>query len=759
MHPMFSDEMQEIVESFVVETREIFEELDQDLMLLEQNAHDKELVNKIFRAVHTVKGTSSFLDFQQMSDLAHHFEDVLNKLRRDQLKFEPAMMDVLLDAFDLMKSLLQQVIDRDIREIDLSQIIARLNAIAGTNDVVAEAQPVNDTANDSPNTDDLLSMLDPNDFDETDNTAEAAEPTKTLPDNEHPMFSPEMQEIVESFVVETTEIFETLDQDLLLLENNADDKELVNRIFRAVHTIKGTSGFLAFEEMGDITHHFEEVLNKLRRDQLRFEPWMLDVMFEAFDVMKLLLQQVVNRRLEPIALDQIIAKLDAISNGEKVNEQKAPAKSSPAAEPQPKPETEMSKAPAPQQPTPRRFEKTIDTTIRVDVRRLDDLMNLVGELVLGRNRLSQIVGNGLPDQLHTEFLAQLQETTAQIDFITTELQTAVMKTRMVQVGRVFNRFPRVVRDISKEFGKEIDLIIEGEETEMDKSIIEEISDPLIHLVRNAADHGIETPEERVKNGKPRRGTIRLMAGHEGNHIIIGIEDDGKGINPEIIKAKAVEKGIITAQEAEDMSDKDSFNLIFAPGFSTAQKLTSVSGRGVGMDVVKTNITKLNGMIFVDSEVGKGSRFVLKLPLTLAIIQGLLVNVGSETYAVPLTSVLEVVRNSTDDLDYIHGREVIRLRDRILPLIYVDELLGVNDSQRRETGRFYTVVIGVANTFFGLVVDSLLGQKEVVIKSLGNFLKKSPGIAGSTILGDGRVIMILDVGEIAAMMKSKLMTEA
>jgi two-component system chemotaxis sensor kinase CheA len=754
---MFSDDMQEIVESFIVETREIFEELNQDLILLEQNSHDKELINKIFRAVHTVKGTSIFLDFQQMSDVAHHFEDVLNKLRRDQLKFNTAMLDVLFDAFDLMKALLQQVIDQDIQEIDLKDIIARLNAIANESDNAVETEQTNHPQSDLPASEDLIAMLDPNDFDETENLE--TEAAATTSNDTHPMFSPEMQEIVESFVVETTEIFDALDQDLLLLEHNADDQELVNRIFRAVHTIKGTAGFLAFEEMGEITHHFEDVLNKLRRDQLKFEPWMLDVMFEAFDVMKCLLQQVIDRRLEPIGLEKIIAKLDAISNGEKVLGKNEPVKPTKEVETQSLPKTEPSNAPVAQKATPRRIEKSVDTTIRVDVRRLDDLMNLVGELVLGRNRLSQIVGSELSEQLHSDFLGQLQETTAQIDFITTELQAAVMKTRMVQVGRVFNRFPRVVRDISKEFAKEIDLIIEGEDTEMDKSIIEEISDPLIHLVRNAADHGIETPEERVKNGKPRRGTIRLMAGHEGNHIVIVIEDDGKGINPEIIKAKAVEKGIITAQEAEDMTDKDSYNLIFAPGFSTAQKLTSVSGRGVGMDVVKTNVTKLNGMIFVDSEVGKGSRFVLKLPLTLAIIQGLLVNVGSETYAVPLTSVLEVVRNSTEDLAYIHGREVIRLRDRILPLIYVDELLGINDSKWQKTDRFYTVVIGVANTFFGLVVDSLLGQKEVVIKSLGNFLKKSPGIAGSTILGDGRVIMILDVGEIAALMKSKILSEA
>ncbi|MEZ4762529.1 MAG: chemotaxis protein CheW [Calditrichia bacterium] len=257
----------------------------------------------------------------------------------------------------------------------------------------------------------------------------------------------------------------------------------------------------------------------------------------------------------------------------------------------------------------------------------------------------------------------------------------------------------------------------------------------------------------------RRCRIRLSAGHEGNHIVIAIEDDGKGIDPEKIKAKAVEKGVLTPQEAAEMTDTESYNLIFAPGFSMAKKLTSVSGRGVGMDVVKTNITKLNGIITVESEVGKGSRFTLKLPLTLAIIQGLLVNVGDETFAVPLSSVLEVVRTSRSDLSYIQGREMIRLRDRILPLVHVDDLLHVPGSKNKTSDRFYTVVIGVANSFFGLVVDSLLGQKEIVIKTLGTFLKSTQGIAGSTILGDGRVIMILDVGEIAKLMKNKIGYEA
>ncbi|MCL4510562.1 MAG: chemotaxis protein CheA [Bacteroidetes bacterium] len=599
---------------------------------------------------------------------------------------------------------------------------------------------------------------------------------------QHPMFSGDMVEIVDSFIVETNEIFEKLDNEILELEKRPEDKELVNSIFRAVHTVKGTSGFLSFEQMSILAHRFEDVLNKLRRDELKFQSAMMDVMFEAFDLMKVLLKQVVDHDIQEIDLAPTIKKLESLSSGvipEKAGaevkaqkaESTAPAETTTAHEgkPQANPQTEdktetpgvepkdaahQDTASGSQQPSQtQKADKTTDTTIRVDVSRLDHLMNLVGELVLGRNRLSQIVISAGDEEEREDFARQLNETSTQIDFITTELQTAVMKTRMVQIGKVFNRFPRLVRDIAREFSKEIDLVIEGEETELDKSIIEEISDPLVHLIRNAADHGVESPDEREKLGKPRRGTVYLSAGHEGNHIIIEIQDDGAGIDPERLKVKALEKGLITQEEAHEMKTEDAYSLIFIPGFSTAQRVSSVSGRGVGMDVVKTNITKLNGIIAVESAVGKGTKFTLKLPLTLAIIQGLLVGVGSETFAVPLSSVLEVVHTPKNEVSTVHGREVIRLRETVLPLVDISEILDVPG--RDEASRsFYTVVVGVANHKFGIVVDRLVGQKEIVIKPLGAYLKNIPGIAGSTILGDGRVIMILDAGELLRLVQKK-----
>ena len=522
--------------------------------------------------------------------------------------------------------------------------------------------------------------------------------------------------------------------------------------------------------MSVLAHRFEDVLNKMRRGEISFQPAMLDVMLEAFDLMKVLLKQVVDQNISDIDLTPTIKKLETLSKGELPSSQPATktepseakdipsasqaAKQEPAAEtledtssPRPSESHQTEQGTQPQHLQPPKSEKNItDTTIRVDVQRLDHLMNLVGELVLGRNRLSQIVSLDRNEDGREDFSHQLNDTAAQIDFITTELQTAVMKTRMVQIGRVFNRFPRLVRDIAREFSKEISLVISGEETELDKSIIEEISDPLVHLIRNAADHGVESADVREKSGKTRQGTISLSAGHEGNHVIIEVRDDGAGIDPEKLKQKAIEKGIITPEEAHDMKTEDTYGLIFLPGFSTAQRVSSVSGRGVGMDVVKTNITKLNGIITVESEVGKGTRFTLKLPLTLAIIQGLLVGVGGETFAVPLSSVLEVVRTSRSEVSTVNGREVIRLRETVLPLVDISEILNVPG---RDTGvkAFYTVVVGVANKKFGIVVDRLIGQKEIVIKPLGAYLKNIPGIAGSTILGDGRVIMIIDAGEL------------
>ncbi len=389
----------------------------------------------------------------------------------------------------------------------------------------------------------------------------------------------------------------------------------------------------------------------------------------------------------------------------------------------------------------------VEQTIRVDVERLDELLNLVSELVLGRNRLAQLNTDVAATYEGTEISRNLGDTARQIDLLTTELQLAVMKTRMVKIGKVFNRFPRLVRDLSKETGKAINLVIKGEKTELDKTLIEEINDPLVHLIRNSVDHGIEAPEDRVKAGKNEKGTITLSAEHEGNHIIISIVDDGKGINPEVIVEKAISKGILSREKAEELSKQEIFNLIFAPGFSTAAKVTNVSGRGVGMDVVKTNVARLRGIIDIDSEVGEGTKIDIKLPLTLAIIQGLLVKVIGETIVLPLSSVVEVVKIQKNEIYYVNNTECIKLRDRVLPLINIDSLLYHSDTTPKKSDKQFVVVIGLAEKRYGIKVDDLVGQKEIVIKSLGKYLGNIEGIAGSTIMGDGTVVMIADIAEI------------
>lgn len=544
------------------------------------------------------------------------------------------------------------------------------------------------------------------------------------------IFDDEMKEIVESFIVETKELLDKLDNDLVELEKRQNDVEILNAIFRYVHTIKGTSSFIGFEQMSELTHKFEDVLNKLRKFELKLNPEIMDVILKAQDLMKVLLSKLEANDLSPIDISGVVSKLERISRGEFLIEE------------------DVEKASV-DNVSQKLQSKVIDKTVRIDVERLDELMNLVGELVLGRNRLTQIV-SGIVERFEGESLArELMDTIAQVDYLTSELQAVVMRARMMPIAKVFSKFPRIVRDLSRDLNKEVELLIYGEETEVDKSVIESIHDPLVHLIRNAIDHGIETPQERKAVGKPEKGKVILRAEHEGNFIVITVEDDGRGIDPERVRRKAVEKKIITEQEASSISDRDALNLIFLPGFSTASKVTNVSGRGVGLDVVKANITKLNGMIDVQSTLGQGTKFILKLPLTLAIIQGLLVDVCGEIFIIPLSSVIEVVRIPRSQVHSIKGREIIRLRDSVLPLVRLADIFNLSSNGDFKEN-LYVVVVGLAEKKLGIVVDGLVGQKEVVIKSLGSYLNNVRGIAGATILGDGTVRMIVDVAQIFKM---------
>ncbi|MEX0748384.1 MAG: chemotaxis protein CheA [Rhodothermales bacterium] len=558
-----------------------------------------------------------------------------------------------------------------------------------------------------------------------------------------------MREIVESFVVETQEIFDDLNNDLLRLEQAEDPSPLIDKIFRAVHTVKGTSGFLNLEQLSILTHHFEDVLNRLRKGALTFHPGMLDVMFGAFDLMNVLLQQILDEQIQSLPLEGLLADLISLAedgyHAEHVShlgpENRTPAVHTAGDEGEPAGLESVAGASG----ESRLQQVRRSESVRVSVERLDDLLSLVGELVLTRNRLARLVGDVDNADGVRDSSSQLAETSAQIDFITSELQSAVMRTRMVPVGRVFSKFPRIAHDLARDLGKKVELEIEGGETELDKSLVDEIGDPLLHLIRNAIDHGIEPPAERRRRGKPEKGRILLRAAHEGDRIVITVEDDGAGIDSEVMRSKAVGRGILTDDEAISLKESEVFDLIFRPGFSTLEKATRVSGRGVGMDVVKTIIGRMNSNVRVDSTAGTGTTFTLRLPLTLAIIHCLLVESGGETYALPLHAVREVL--ALENPTTVRGRPIVRLRDQIVPLIELSEAFGLSATS---SPKRYVAVVHLNQEQFGIIVDGLLGQEEIVIKPLGSFLKTIGGFSGSTVLGDGRVVMVLDTAAVIQM---------
>ncbi len=661
------DDLQEIMEDFLIEAFEMNEQLDQDLVELEHNPEDLDLLNRIFRVAHTIKGSSSFLNLNILTHLTHNMEDVLNRARKGEIKITPDIMDVVLRSIDLMKTLLVTIRDtgsdtNNGKENEIEEAVKQLQAIT------------------------------------SQNLEGAKEGTKEAPQKEAPKEEAEK-------------------------ENREENQE--NKAKAPTAKNPTSDNPLADEPDLDYTNmSAEEVEAEIER--------LLNKRQEADKERRAQKKQEAKQEVTP--------KTETYkTETPKTETQKAPKTETKA---KAKADTEENKAPS----------IGVEQTVRVDVRRLDHLMNLIGELVLGKNRLIRIYGDVEERYDGEKFLEELNQVVSSISAVTTDLQLAVMKTRMQPVGKVFNKFPRMVRDLSRELGKSIELIIEGEETELDKSIVEEIGDPLIHIIRNSCDHGIEPLEERRRLNKPETGKVQLSAYNEGNHIVIKISDDGKGLDPVMLKEKAIEKGVISERDAEGMSDREAFNLIFKPGFSTAKVVSNVSGRGVGMDVVKTNIEKLNGIIEIDSEVGVGTTQKLKIPLTLAIIQALLVGVQEEYYAIPLSSVLETVRISQDEIYTVDGKSILRLRNEVLSLVRLSDIFKV-DAILESSSDVYVVIIGLADQKIGVIVDYLIGQEEVVIKSLGYYLKNTRGIAGATVRGDGKITLIVDVGAMMDMAKS------
>lgn len=725
---------EEMLKEFLIEIKELLEKLENDFVELESNPADSDLINEIFRSVHTIKGGAGMMGSEKLQMVSHRMEDILNKLRKGECTISPDITDPLLAGLDVLKQLANSLEEGDDSaniDISVKDLLAEtFNKMTPNQEIDEGGQKEADFEKTEKNIDEKAAGL-----------AEEAEKEQTS--FKVDFFGEEMEELMESFTIETEEILEKMDQDLIELEHNPEDDEILNSIFRGLHTIKGTSSFLGLDLVTKLSHNAEDVLNDLRKKVLPVSTEIMDTMLGTVDLLNDLIEDVKNKDLVNRDISSLITQLLAF-RGELTGEEKQEDYTA----------VENSKK---NNKVAKRSLKSSESTIRVDVERLDSLMNLVSEMVLRRNSLIQLSKRFDKNFDDSEMVDELTSTSGHISYLTTELQFAVMQTRMLPIGKVFNKFTRIVRDLSKESGKNIVLTIEGAETELDKSLIQEINDPLVHLIRNSVDHGIEPPEVRLELGKEEFGKVKLYAAQEGNSIIIGIEDDGKGLDTAMLKRKAVEKGIINQSEADRMSEKDAFNLILLPGFSTAEKVTNISGRGVGMDVVKTNISKLNGIIEINSELGKGTSIIIKLPLTLAIIQGLLVEVSGEIFVIPLGSVLETARFNVNETSHMNQMEAINLRGSILPLVRLDKLFNISkkEADNEEESFLYVVVVGLAEQKLGLVVNRMLGQEEVVIKSLGEDLGKTKGVSGATIMGDGRVRMILeirDLFEIATKMK-------
>ncbi|WP_293765379.1 chemotaxis protein CheA [uncultured Aquitalea sp.] len=582
-----------------------------------------------------------------------------------------------------------------------------------------------------------------------------------------------MEELLQDFLMEATDLLSDVDNKLVELEKRPEDKALLNEIFRGFHTIKGGAGFLNVNPMVSLCHRTENLFDKLRNGELALNPRVMDVILDATGIVRDMFGTLGQGMMPAEADAHIIEALDNVLAGKPLDDEpvtasappppqaapveSAPPPPAPAATPAPPPPVQLAPPPAPtpahpvpaERPSPQKAPassgssagSTQENTIRIDTARLDMVLNLSGEIGLTKNRLTTLRTEILQGLNTGVTLRSLDESINQLDLLVGDLQNAVMKTRMQPVGRLFQKYPRLARDLARQLGKDVDLVLSGEETELDKTMIEDLNDPLVHLVRNAVDHGVESPEERIAAGKNPQSTIQLTAEQVGDHILITITDDGKGMSPEGLRRKAVEKGLIDQETANGLDEKQCLQLIFMPGFSTKDQISSVSGRGVGMDVVRTNIQKLNGRIDINSTQGEGTRISISLPLTLAILPVLVVRSCNQPFAVPLAMVREIITFDPNTMQEISGKPTIVVRDEILPLRALSALLGWQPTQKPHFG----VLMQSAEKSFILAVDSFVGRDDVVIKPLQNIRPK--GVAGATLSGDGSVVLVLDMEDL------------
>lgn len=866
---------QEVLMDFIAEAREHLETIEPNLLELEKNPDNLSIIDEIFRPMHSLKGASGFLNLNKMNRLAHKAENILDEMRKGKIKNTPEIMDVILEATDLLRQMLDNLESLgEEGDVEVDDIVNRIDEmLEGKIDHSEKTQQE----------------------DVSDESSEGYLLTINSPDH------------LNDFLEEVEDNIENLNKLLVEVEKTPEkSEEIIQDIFRYFHNLKGNSGLIGYKEFHNLTHKAETILNYFRQNKVSIPQNVMDLLLKAIDILEELTsaidtktgsvapphingfledldrayaeltgemedieiiekgnsedfqkeeettevdsiededlevfkdtvaQQIknINLALETLEkdssneeyIDGLYRAFNSIKNACEYMEFDEEAKYAAQTanlvdqgrnmgggfdtllsilsqeaeiledmlkkrienaqskikkgEPTPKKDIEEhkeAKIEPEQKPEEKKLEEKKEiksqvkkevvqnkqevqkaqkiksaATIRVDHEKLDHLMNLIGELIINRDRFVMLTKQLEEKKDLSEVIQDFYETTDALGRISDDLQDTIMQVRMVPIKTVFSRFPRLVRDLSRKSGKKIDLIIEGEETELDKSLVEMIGDPILHLIRNAVDHGQETPEERKAAGKSEVGKVWLRAFHEGNSVVIEVEDDGKGIDPEKIKKKAIEKGLITEEDAEKMDDREAIELIFAPGFSTAEKVTDVSGRGVGMDVVKNNIKSLNGNVFVHSELGKGTKFTLSLPLTLAIIEALLVEVGDHIYAIPLDVVSETTKIHVSKIYEVNKRKTTTLRGEVVGLVELAQVLKIKSNASKDREILPLVIINVNDRKLGLIVDKLIHRQEIVIKSMGEYLGDINGFAGATILGDGRVILILDPNDIMSL---------
>lgn len=711
---MSFDVDEEILQDFLIEAGEILELLSEQLVMLENNPDDTELLNAIFRGFHTVKGGAGFLSLTPMVDVCHEAENTFDLLRTGKRSVSAELMDIILQAVDAINSMFAETKAGQSQSPADDTLLANLKLLSSGGMLASEVALSADTP--------VATIVD--------------EQPDTQSNEGATLFEP-----LDSSEQATTDMGESNDGDGSIDEINESEFEA---LLDALHgSGKGPSATeSAFDDIGsasdDITDdEFESLLDELHGAG-SFKPPVAPIANEPEPPAS----AVDADEISDDEFEKLLDELHGSGAGPGVSSVAAPAAK--AAEP-PKPAAPapssaktVVKEKAPLAKAPAANTPQAETTVRVDTARLDEIMNMVGELVLVRNRLLSL-GISRDDEDMSKALANL-------DLVTADLQGAVMKTRMQPIKKVFGRFPRVVRDLARTLNKEIDLRMIGEDTDLDKNLVEALADPLVHLVRNSVDHGIEMPDEREANGKTRTGTITLSASQEGDHILLKIEDDGAGMDPDKLKQIAISRGVLDEDAAARMTDSEAYNLIFAPGFSTKVEISDISGRGVGMDVVKTRITQLNGTVHINSFKGKGTCLEIKVPLTLAIMPTLMVEVAQQVFALPLSSVNEIFHLDLTKTNVVDGQLTVIVREKAVPLFYLENWLNrkMSGFKHGDKKHGHVVIVQLGTIQIGFVVDSLIGQEEVVIKPLGTLLHGTPGMAGATITSDGGIALILDV---------------